>query len=225
MSDKWTDRLSEYLDGKLGEPERVELETHLAACADCFATLAELQRVVARAGALEDRPPATDLWPGIAGRIGLTTDGFAVRRRTRARRLSFTVPQLIAASIALVAVSAGAAWLALRSSPVASGREPPRVVAPQVSVTWTPKVEKSSEVAVTELRAALAEGRRTGRLDSLTVKKLEHSLAVIDSAIAEATRALASDPGSAYLNQHLADTYRRKLDFLRQANRIASARA
>ncbi|MGH7614344.1 MAG: anti-sigma factor [Gemmatimonadales bacterium] len=224
MSDQWSDRLSEYVDGELGERERAELTAHLSACSACAATLTALRRVVTRAGALEDRPPTTDLWPGIAGRIGLTTDEFTARRRNKERRFSFTVPQLIAASIGLVAASAGAAWLALRplSEPVAR----PTQVAPATPqlAKWMPKVEKSSDIAVSELRAALADGRRTGRLDSLTVASLERSLAVIDSAIAQATRALASDPGSAYLNHHLADTYRRKFDFLRQANRIASAR-
>ena len=224
MSDRWTDRLSEYLDGELGERERAELAAHLNACVECAATLSGLRRVVTRAQALEDRPPSTDLWPGIAGRIGLATDEFTVRRRTRERRFSFTVPQLIAASIVLVAASAGTAWLALRGPrPETAGRPTQVAPAPQLA-TWMPKVEKSSDIAVFELRSALADGKRTGRLDSLTVASLEHSLAVIDSAIAQATRALESDPGSAYLNHHLADTYRRKFDFLRQANRIASAR-
>jgi anti-sigma factor ChrR (cupin superfamily) len=224
MNDPWTDRLSEYLDGELGEHERAELAAHLNACSECAATLTELRQVVTRAGKLEDRPPTTDLWPGIAGRIGLSTDEFTVRRRTRERRFSFSVPQLIAASIVLVAASAGAAWLALRPRPEPVAR--PSEVAPATPqlATWMPKVEKSSDIAVMELRSALADGKRTGRLDSLTVASLEHSLAVIDSAIAQATRALKSDPGSAYLNHHLADTYRRKFDFLRQANRIASAR-
>ncbi len=223
MSDGWTDRLSEYLDGELGERERADLEAHLDGCSECAATLTGLRRVVTRAGALEDQPPTTNLWPSIAGRIGLTTDEFTVRRRTRERRFSFTVPQLIAASIVLVAMTAGAAWLALRPRSQTANRPSPAAPAPHL-VTWRPKVEKSSDIAVTELRAALSEGKRTGRLDSLTVARLERSLAVIDSAIAQATRALASDPGSAYLNHHLADTYRRKFDFLRQASRIASAR-
>src|SRR5215471_8992576 len=103
MHDQWTDRLSEYLDGELDDAERVALEAHLATCAECTAVLADLRRVVARAQALDDRPPARDLWNGIAERIGVSTDDLA-RRRAR-RRFSFTVPQLIAAALALIAVS------------------------------------------------------------------------------------------------------------------------
>jgi len=222
MSDQWTDRLSEYLDGELEQSERAALEAHLASCSECATILTELRRVVARAQALEDRPPARELWPGIADRIGASTDLLAVRRARR--RVSFTMPQLIAASVALMAVSAGVAHLATRRTPAAVTSAIP---APQPSfapVLWPDKVDSLSDRAVAELRLALADGQRTGRLSSTTAHRLEHSLAVIDTAIAEGKRALVLDPKSAYLNQHLADTMRRKMELLREANRIASAR-
>jgi hypothetical protein len=223
MSDQWTDRLSEYLDGELDAATRAGLEAHLAGCAECLATLTELRSVARRAAALEDRPPARDLWPGIASRIGLETDELAIRRR--ARRVSFTVPQLAAAGLALIAVSAGLAWVAMRGSrsPSIAGNSPAPVVTPVAqSASWMPKVEGSADAAVTELRATLDAGRRSGRLDSTTVATIERSLVVIDSAIAQAKRALEADPGSAYLNHHLAETYRRKLSLVRQAARIAA---
>src|SRR3989442_1052029 len=76
-----------------------------------------------------------------------------------------------------------------------------------------------------ELEGALVEGRRTGRLDSTTVRILERNLATIDTAIAQARRALAADPGSAYLNHHLADTMRRKLELLRQATALTGTQS
>ena len=221
MNDQWTDRLSEYLDGELDDTERMALEAHLATCADCTAVLADLRRVVARAQALDDRPPARDLWSGVAERIGISTDDLAARRARR--RVSFTVPQLIAASVALVAVSGVVARLALRPRPAASGvaASPSQVVVVPVGIR---KADASADQAVADLRFVLAEGQRSGRLSPMTVHRIEHSLAVIDSALAEATRALAADPHSGYLNQHLADTMRRKMEFLREANRIASPR-
>lgn len=221
MNDQWTDRLSEYLDGELADAERMALEAHLATCADCTAVLADLRRVVARAQALDDRPPARDLWSGIAERIGISTDDLA-RRRAR-RRVSFTVPQLIAASVALIALSAGVARLVLRPT---TNREPTAMNPGSVSVVPV-AIQKAGATAdhdVQDLRLALADGQRTGRLSPMTVHRIEHSLAVIDSALAEGKRALAVDPKSAYLNQHLADTMRRKMEFLREANRIASPR-
>src|SRR5947208_9923017 len=117
MSDTWTEHLSEYIDGTLPEAERTALEAHLAGCAACRTTLEELRRVVARAQALDDRPPAADLWPGIAEHIGVVS--LAARRvdgRGR-RRLSFTMPQLAAAAVVLALFSAGSTRLLFRNRP------------------------------------------------------------------------------------------------------------
>ena len=221
MHDQWMSRLSEYLDEELDAAERLELESHLATCEPCRTTLEELRGVVGRAGGLDDRPPKRDLWPGIAARIGVSTDDLSARRARR--RISFTVPQLIAASIALIAVSAGVARVAM-NRPNRGLRAPLVTGAPVVQPAMFDKADSSADLAVTQLRLALAEGQRAGRLNPATVHKLEHSLTVIDSAIAEARRALVLDPQSAYLNHHLADTMRRKLQFLREANRFATAR-
>jgi hypothetical protein len=214
MSDPWMDRLSDYIDGDLTPAERHEFEAHLAACAECSDTLAGLRRVVARARALEDRPPASDLWPGIAGRIGAHREP---------RRWSFSMPQLAAASIALVALSSGAGWLlhsgAIARSPVAAPipPEPPA----QPAVPARSAAAGSYDAAVADLERVLAEGR--GRLDTATVRVLEQNLATIDRAIAQAQLAVAADSANLYLNSHLAATMRRKLELLRQAAALVAA--
>jgi hypothetical protein len=63
------------------------------------------------------------------------------------------------------------------------------------------------------------------RLDPRTVSVLEKNLTVIDSAVAEAQRAVAADPANAYLNSHLVRTLRRKVELLRQAATLVSARS
>src|SRR5438445_4437071 len=177
MKDNWTDRLSEYVDGTLGAGERAALEAHLAGCAACAATLEDMRRVVARARALDDRPPAADLWPKIAVGIGCAS-------APRARRyFAFTVPQLIAASVALIVLSGGATWL-LRAR---AATTPVGIAPPQAQ--WLTAADRRYETTVAELQGALVEGRRTGRLDSTTVRILERNLATIDTAIAQARRA------------------------------------
>ena len=57
MHDRWTERLSEYLDGEMSWDDQAKLEAHLDQCVECSATLADLRRVVARADGLEDQPP------------------------------------------------------------------------------------------------------------------------------------------------------------------------
>ena len=229
MNDTWTDRLSEYIDGTLGETERGALEAHLAGCAACATALDELRRVVARARALDDRPPAADLWPGIAEQIGVSSGAHQVvslaERRTR-RRVAFTVPQLAAAAALLLLLGSGSAYLALHRSP-SGGAIAQRGPAPDLTVApvgWVQKTSSRYDAAVAELQGALEQGRASGRLDSATVRVLTQSLVTIDSAIVQARRALAADPGSAYLNQHLADTMRRKLELLRRASALAPAR-
>src|SRR5213594_2535117 len=139
----------------------------------------------------------------------------------RARRsFAFTVPQLIAASVALIILSGGATWL-LRSRAVTA--TPVAIAPPQAQ--WLTAADRRYETTVAELQGALVEGRRTGRLDSITVRILERNLATIDTAIAQARRALAADPGSAYLNHHLADTMRRKLELLRQATALTGTQS
>jgi anti-sigma factor RsiW len=116
MNDHWIDRLSEYLDGELPDNERVALEAHLGDCDRCSTTLNDLQRVVRRAQALSPMTPVNDLWPAIARRIGATppqSDAVIdlASRRERTRRWAFSLPQLAAASIALMTLSGGAVWL------------------------------------------------------------------------------------------------------------------
>ncbi len=205
MTDQWMARLSEYLDGELPADERAALEVHLSACAACREVLEELRGVVARVATLEDCGPPRDLWAGVARSIG--SEGAA----RRPRRLSFSVPQLLAASVALMLLAGGTAWLTAT-----------RRATEQGGGWWA--TDASYDAAIAELQGALESGRRSGRLDSTTIRVVGRNLAIIDSAIIQARRALTTDPGSAYLNHHLADTMRRKLELLRQATTIAGAR-
>jgi anti-sigma factor RsiW len=224
IQDPWTDRLSEYVDGELPEWERHALESHLESCADCSLTVSDLRRVVRRARTLKNPPPATDLWPGIAARIGAGTAkahdvvDLSAQRRVR-RRWAFSLPQLAAAGIALMTVSGGTVWFlsgsARQSVVLAPVPSSPPGGAAAVNVSMRPNASQSYAAAVADLERVLAEGR--GKLDSTTVKIIEKNLAAIDRAIAEAQRALDADSGNLYLNTHLAETMRRKLDLLRQA--------
>ncbi len=215
MNDQWTDRLSEYLDGDLTPAERTALEAHLAACGACRRTLEELRRVVARAQALDDRPPVADLWPGIAEYIGVVS--LAARR---ARRLSFTVPQLAAAAVVLAFLSGGSAWLALRDHQSLPPTAPSTPVMTSVGMSL---LDARTAASVAALEQTLARNR--DRLDTGTVRVIEKNLGIIDRAIRDAQSALAADPANPYLNQHLAQETRRKLELLRQAATLASARS
>jgi anti-sigma factor RsiW len=230
MSDQWTDRLSEYLDNELPPDERAALEAHLLQCAACGAVLADLKRIVTRARGLEDRLPDHDLWPGIAARIGASSgevraiDPSAERVR---RRWTFSLPQLVAAGLALMVLSGGSVWLLHPTTgpAVAAHQAPPNL--PVVTVGSSPASLRAREAgqsyaaAVSDLERVLEQNR--GRLDTSTVRVIQRNLATIDSAIAQAQRALAADSANVYLNSHLAETRQRKLELLRQAAALVSS--
>ena len=230
MSDRWTDRLSEFLDDELGDQERRELAAHLDGCAECAALLAELRQVVVRAGALPDRGPEADLWPGIAARIrGEDGAAPAPAPAPRLRRLprlviSFTLPQLAAAGLAVAVVSAALMWFLgagfeARFGRGAGGARPAPAGLASPAATGD---DLTHDRAIGELRRALVEGR--GELDSSTVRVLEQNLALIEQSIDQSRRALAADPGNPYLREHLQETMRRKLALLQRATLVASAR-
>ena len=225
MHEEWTDKLSDYLDGELEAADQAAVEAHLRECRDCSAVLNDLKRVVSRAQGLDVRPPARDLWPGVSARID---------RITSPRRISFTLPQLAAAAVVLMAVSATLAVTLLRRTepPNTIAQAPAAAQAPSTSPAAsgsstidTPIVERVSladaqyDAAVADLEKAVKNGR--GRLDKATIDIVEHNLQIIDQAIAQARDALAADPANGYLSGHLIEARRRKLDLLRRAATLA----
>ena len=219
MNDLWTNRLSEYLDGELDSAERAALEAHLATCGACYATLSELRGVVAYAKTLVDSEPATDLWPDIRARLVQSSEPRRHASGVRSRRFSFTVPQLLAASIALVLLSSGGAYMALR--PGTSKVTPQPAAVRQQGIMTVANVDRgTTDAAIADLQATLTQNE--SRLDTTTVRIVRQNLAIIDRAIVEARIALQKDPGNAYLNLHLANTMRRKVELLRRVNDLAA---
>lgn len=166
-------------------------------------------------GRWRDETPAHDLWPGVAARL-------ETRTAPRRSQVSFTLPQLAMAASLLIAVASGLTWLAARP-PVAAETEPhPTVVAQAESagrveggVVNANFADAQFNAAVSDLEQILRDER--DRLDPRTVLVIERNLKAIDVAIQEARMALNDDPANAYLNSHLADARRRKLDLLRHA--------
>ncbi len=203
-------QFSEYLDGALPPAASAALEAHCADCEPCRSLLADLRRVLARAQALEDRAPRADLWPGVAAAIGAAPRG--------RRRVSFSLPQLAAAGVALMLLSGGAVAVWLR---VPSGAAPATAAVPaaQASSVAASQSTRGYDAAIRRLEQELARSR--GRLDTVTIRVVEQKLALIDRAILEADRALATDSSSPYLRRHLARTRQQKLDLLRHATAIS----
>ena len=240
MHDEWINRLSEYLDGELTDEERHAIESHLAGCPRCTATLDELRQVVDHARSIGPRPPQADLWPAIADRIA--TPGWpAAPKRASAkagvrpqRRVSLTLAQLAAAAVLLAAISSAVAWQIAglsgrpeglhytRPGPEAQGGADDATSSADLQVRDQPVsfADAQYDAAVADLERALAKGR--GRLDKTTIAIVEENLTIIDRAIAQAREALAADPANSYLSGHLIEARRKKLDLLRRATALTS---
>lgn len=194
MSDAWSDRLSEYLDGELPPGEARELELHLRDCDACRHTLTELRTVVARL--------AAD--PVLAADQPTDREWQAIRRDISVAHRRWMIPAAIAASLAGLAI-AGALLLP---------REPLLFVTAAVPAVYVQ--------ATGELEAILRDNK--ARLRPETVEALEASLRAIDSALAQADRALAADPANDYVTRSMGRLRDARLTVLRRAVAVATSK-
>lgn len=224
-----TDHLSDYLDDELAAPDRAAIDAHLHVCDACAEELDSLRRIVAHAATVgeHDTAPARDLWSGIQARIerrvANVTD-FRPRREAAPRRISFSLAQLAAAAALLIAVSGTGAWI-LRGRAPASLAPAGAAIQAEVEPTALPADARLVNFADAQYDAAVSDLERTLRerrndLNARTVEILERNLMLIDAAIGQARQALEEDPGNTYLNRHLVESRRRKLDLLRRATAI-----
>ena len=228
-------RFSAFLEGDLAPPELHELEKHLAGCDVCSAMLQDLQEIQGQARELPDRFPSRDLWPGIAQVIkeeaGGDPDvvrlhsGVPVLRQPRRRGLHFSVPQAVAAGLAIAIFSGlvGARLGHEASSQTVAFQDG---ISLEMRSSWVslvgeakPALEaKALEVA--RLEQLLAEHQ--GELDPHTVQLLEKSLDIIDGAIRESVSALRTDPGNRFLEDNLERAILAKGEYLRDAALLVS---
>lgn len=244
-----TEQLSEYIDDELTPAARAAVDAHLSTCAECAALVADLRAVVSAARNVGEEPPTWDLWPGIARRLAPRSRGpqvVAIESR-RARRFSFSIPQLAAASIAVALVSAGAVWFAVQGGagrvgptasaprseePITGGREPitggveDPLAGIEEPATGMTVADGPAPAGTAEYEAAVADLERLldqAALDPELRRAIDENLAVIDQAIRQTREALEEDPDDVYLNTHLASTMQRKIDVLQGAARLARA--
>src|SRR5262245_25586110 len=118
MHDRFTELLSGYLDRDLPRSEADAVRRHLDTCAECREVLATLAGVESRGAARVAPPVPTDLWAGIASRLGPAgSSSAAPARRATVIELPRRAPaaagwQWVAAAAAFAVVAAGALWLA-----------------------------------------------------------------------------------------------------------------
>ena len=226
MTDKWIDKLSDYLDDEMSPAERALLEERLAEDQELAKTLEGLRRVKIHAQAADDQVPphAQSIWDGIAQRIGATRASPREQRSIvgkitplRSRRVPISVSQLIAASVALIVLSGGGALMIQRFGAADRGPLPfePAAVRATSDVAFASIGATRYDQAVADLTRVLEEQRAF--LDQETIDVLEENLAIIDRAIERSLEALQTAPQSDYLRSHLEQTMRQKMTLLQHA--------
>ena len=222
MSDRFTDLLSSYLDHDLPRGETDAVERHLAGCAECRDTIAALEVVKTRAAALVDPPAPTDLWAGIASRIGPAGSTSANRRRAAAgvrmlpeRVQRWTMPQWLAAAAAFAVVALAVSWFAQdRLRPVLRGPQP-GIASSDGQVAPVNFDPSRVETEIGQIQQALDRGR--DKLDPKTIQVLEENLRIIRKATEDARQALERDPANRDLQDYFAGSVQSKLDLVRSA--------
>ena len=226
--------LNDYVDGTLDGAAMSSIDKHLRGCAECSAELASLRALVAATGALPASVlPDDDLWTDLKAAIddrkGAVLPTISPDVPTRATGSRWQRPAwLAAAAVVLVALSSATTAIVLRSSPettVAQNR--PDSGTTRLGLGAPPALPASFRAAegqymqtIQELRDAVDAQR--AYLNPGTVRTVDHSLAVVDSAIAEAREALLADPNNRTLVDLLSASYQRKLDLLRRTSELSS---
>ena len=232
------DVLNDYVDDRLGIQERRVVEEHLATCMQCSDELADLRLLLDDVANLpESVLPTDELWADIRGSIDKSKEivlpvsraGIAAAHvRPRHVRFRDTRAFLAAAAVLLVVLSSGITTVVLRSSDLGADRQARGLDGAHVREVGAPSVLPASFAVaegkyvstIDELRTAFEAQR--DRLSPTTVKTVDHSLAVIDSAIQEARTALLADPGNRTLVDLLSASYQRKLDLLRRTSELTT---
>lgn len=212
------DLLSAWLDGELDEPTARAVQLHLDSCDACQAVAADLRQVVAVATRLPARPPVHNLWPGIEARIRAPqVTPIAPRRRLAPVAWAGLVAAGLLVGVVLGRTVAPAAVAIVPADTAVPARQA------RATTLNAALLSQSTGVAVGQLEQVLLT--QTQQLDTSTVRVLAQNLARIDSAIADAERALEADPSNAYVSRHLAATTKRKVDILRRVAVLTQPRS
>lgn len=232
--------LDDYVDDELTSARRLELEKHLATCAECRQDIEGLREVLLAVSDLPaERLPARDLWGDIAPRLESRSRPTLEEPLDVEPSVSKQGPrwwsQAIAAGLFTLLGFSAAQWLpSLRQGPevkptllvdaaafpdaAAAGRP-----AESVGETILPVASRSVEFVVAEtefLRAKesllMSVLARREELSPATMELLQRNLQIIDQATRDLRAALREDPANPRLEGRVLDNYRRELSLLKR---------
>jgi len=227
------DLLNAFADESIDPSDRADVERHLASCASCRQTVADLREVLRAAGALALHEPPVRAWSRIERAIRLEAESrqstqnpqnsesktsLRVLRVPRALRSTSWRAWLAAAAALVLATVVG-----LRYAPP-RGSDDTRANAPAADTQIA--ASDSAQSVEAELREAEAHyenaikgleqiaNAEKNELDPRTAATLQKNLAVIDQAIGESRAAMRSQPSSEPAQQSLIENFKTKIRLL-----------
>ena len=218
------DTLNDLAAGEITDhTRRASAERHVASCVSCETQLAALRELLDRTRDLpRSIDPPDELWSGVRGAIADRGSRAAPVASAWWRRSPGWM--LAAAALVLVASSSAVTAALMRRGPsTVEGDRSAQANAtrPLELPAALALVEAGYDDTARQLQATLTLQRN--RLSPKTISTVEHSLAVIDTAIAEARRALLQDPANRALMDIYAANYEHKLELLRRATELTSS--
>ena len=228
--------LSDLIDGSLDSESTRAVEEHLSSCAQCSTRRESLLVLIKSARELPRSVlPTDDIWSDLRRQLNARKElvlptaeksSTVAKRSTAGQSMTWRMRAILAvAAVVLIVVSSAVTALVLRRPNQVADRGKNGGDAPGPRVTYVlrpdfAQAEAEYQRAIDELR--LAVDTQKSQLNPETVRTVEHSLAVVDSAINEARAALLADPNNQMLVDLLSASYQRKLDLLRRTSELGS---
>src|SRR5262245_65153875 len=177
------DTLNDLAAGEITDDARRDAaERHAGACAECAAQLAVLAELLGRVRNLpRSIEPPDDVWAGV--HTAITMGGMRRTARTTAWWRRSSSWMLAAAALVLVASSSAVTAYVMRGKTQVVDAPSSLMRGPALPAALA-LVEAGYDDTARQLEATLTMQR--SRLSPKTIATVEHSLAVIDTAIAEA---------------------------------------
>ena len=228
--ERYSEWLSEAVDGTLDVSKRTELDAHLRGCAECRELLNDLMEIRAAAATLDRLTPSPDMWNAIAAKIDLPPDSAALpllRDESRSpvaslwqlKRVS-SWTQLTAAAAVLMMLGA-AAWFGLQTPSPPSGGESTADLARAASELQLAEQHYLNAIAALEKLTV----QKDTALDQAVAAEIAQSLASIDRAINDSRAALETDPESFVAQTSLLEALRMKVALLQETVSLMNARS
>jgi hypothetical protein len=221
--ERYSEWLSDAVDGMLEPARQAELDAHLRGCGECRELLSDLIEIRAAAATLERLTPSPAMWKAIAEKIDPAVAAVPLRQGapTNASPIWRASSWMQLAAAALVMMLGAAAWFGLSTRPVPGASEPIAELARATSELQLAEEHYLNAIAALEKLTV----QKNTMLDPLVAAEIAASLTSIDRAIDDSRAALETDPGSFVAQTSLLEALRMKVALLQETVSLMNSRS